>query len=290
MKQRFLFFFKGAAYTTATLIALTLAIPERAKAILGFGDIVFDPSSYATLGHIWSQDVSNYTKLLETVTQLERIYASGLQMYNLSLAMSQSFNGAHKGEWITLAQMAVSDYTQDKYGENRSWSSAVSGNPSQVPNAWQMATVALNNGTYLAGQTPGHSAELARLASMEALDGSSTKCLSTISQYRGNSLVNQLGPILKLEIARAEGTAATNSEIQQLNILAAEHEQGNTESRAQGAINACLVEQQILANKIQRDAIANDLNFATQADQYFASEGPMWGNDASESISTYRSQ
>jgi hypothetical protein len=280
MRKRVLTYARNAVFGVAGLTGVGLLFPQHAHALFGFGDIVFDPTSYATLGHIWTQDISNYAKLIETVTQLEKIYANGMQVYNLSLAMSKSFNGANKAQWAALAQMAVTDYTQDKYGENRTWSSAVSGNPSQVPSAWQKSTIALNNGINLTGETIGQSPALARLASIEAMDGSSTKCLSTISQYRGNSLVNQLGPILKLAIARADGSAATNSEVQQLNILAAEHEQGNTETRAQGQINACLVEQQVLANKIQRDSIAENVNFVADYQQYVASEGPQWGGAA----------
>ena len=281
MEKRALTLFRGALVSVAGLLALNLLFPSQAAALFGFGDIVFDPTSYATLGHIWTQDISNYAKLIETVTQLEKVYANGLQMYNLGVAMSKSFNGANKAQWAAVAQLAVNDYTQDKYGENRAWSQAVSGSPSQVPSAWQQSTIALSNGINLTGQTVGQSPALARLASIEALDGSSTKCLSTISQYRGNSLVNQLGPILKLAIARADGTADTNSQIQQLNILAAEHEQGNTESRAQGQINACLVEQQVLANKIQRDAMTEDMNFRAQYYGYVSSEGPQWGGASS---------
>lgn len=259
----------------AGFVVLVLALAQPAFALFGFGDIVFDPSSYATLGHIWEQDISNYAKMAETVTQLESIYANGLQVYNLANAMSHGFSGANKAEWATIAQMAVADYTQDQYGENRVWSSAVSGNPNQVGAAWKMATLALNNGTYLATQTPGASPGLARLASVEAIDGSSAKCLATISQYRGNSLANQLGPILKLAISRADGTAATNSEIEQLNILAAQHEQSNNELYAQGQINACLVEQQILANKIQRDNQVQTLNNYAKVSSLYSSNPTM---------------
>ena len=280
MRKRFLTYARNALFGVAGVIGVGLLLPQHAHALFGFGDIVFDPTSYAALGHIWTQDISNYAKLIETVTQLEKIYANGMQMYNISLAMSKSFDGANKAQWAALAQTAVADYTQDKYGENLAWSSAVSGNPSQVPSAWQKSTIALNNGLNLTGETIGQSPALARLASIEAVDGSSTKCLSTISQYRGNSLANQLGPILKLAIARADGSAATNSQIQQLNVLAAEHEQGNTEARAQGQINACLVEQQVLANKIQRDSIAENVNFEAEHQQYVASEGAQWGGAA----------
>ena len=259
----------------ATMLAAVMVFARPAVALLGFGDIVFDPSSYATLGHIWQQDISNYAKIVETVTQLERIYANGIQMYNLANAMSKSFSGPNKAEWATIAQMTVADYTRDQYGENSMWPSAVSGNPKQVGAAWQMATLALTNGTYLATQTPGASLGLAHLASIEAIDGSSQKCLATISQYRSNSLANRLGPILKLAIARADGTAATNSEIQQLNILAAQHEQSNNELYAQGQIDACLVEQQILANKIQRDNQVEALNTYAKVASLYATTPTM---------------
>jgi type IV secretion system protein TrbJ len=277
-KKRVLISIRSGLIGALGLFGLALLLPRPAAAIFGFGDIVFDPTSYATLGHIWGQDISNYAKLIQSVQQLEKIYGNAVQVYDLSRAMSQSFSGGNKRQWIALAQTGLADYTHDKYGENQVWSEAVSGNPSQVPNAWQQSTVALNAGLNLAGQTVGQSPALARLASIEAMDGSSTKCLATVSQYRGNSLANQLGPILKLAIARADGHSDTNGEVQQLNILAAEHEQGNTESRAQGQIDACLVEQQILANKIQRDTFAENLNFQTQYQQYVAAEGPQWGS------------
>ena len=139
------------------LFGLALLLPRPAAAIFGFGDIVFDPTSYATLGHIWGQDLSNYAKLIQSVQQLEKIYGNAVQVYDLSRAMSQSFSGGNKQQWIALAQTGLADYTHDKYGENQVWSEAVSGNPSQVPNAWQQSTVALNAGLNLAGQTVGQS-------------------------------------------------------------------------------------------------------------------------------------
>lgn len=273
--------------TIATTILLLIALaPTPGYALFGIGDIVFDPTSYATLGHIWEQDISNASKLVQTVVQLEKIYANGMQVYNLGVAMAKSFSGPNKAQWAAVAQMAVTDYTLDHYGEMRGWPNAVSGNPAQVPGVWKQATLAVDNGLNLAMETTGRSSSLARLASIEALDGSSQKCLATISQYRGNSLANTLGPILRLAIARADGTAATNSQIQQLNILAAEHEQGNTEIRAQGQIDACLVEQQILANKMQRDNQAEALNMRSGFDQTVSTTAMMPGNMAA-TITSY---
>ena len=274
MKLRLTHRRRGIAILASVAVIIAL-FPLQSYALFGFGDIVFDPSSYATLGTIYSSNVSNGVKMAEELIQMEKIYANALQVYQLATAMSQSFSGGHKADWAAVAQMAADDYTHDKYGEGHGWSSAVSGNPNQVPSAWQLSTVAVGNATNLGTETAGQSPALARLASVEAMDGSSMKCLQTVSQYRGNSLANQLGPILKLAIARADGTAGTNSQIEQLNILAAEHEQGNTESRAQGQINACLVEQQILANKIQRDNQAESINTFAKVSGLYSSNPTM---------------
>ena len=54
--------------------------PQRMYALFGFGDIVFDPSSYASLGKIWSQDISNGAKLAETYNQTVKIVKNGLEL------------------------------------------------------------------------------------------------------------------------------------------------------------------------------------------------------------------
>lgn len=254
---------KGFAILAAVLV-LTLAVPRPAQAIFGFGDVVFDPTSYATLGHIWSQDITNYAKFVQTVTQLEKIYGQGLEMYQLGQAAAQFIDGPKKAELQSIAQMAVQDFTEDQQGENALWSSTLNGNPKQAPSAWKMATVALNQGINLAQETPGHSAALARLATLEAMDGTSTGCLQTLAQYHSNTIANTIGPILKLAIARADGTAKTNSEVEQLNLLNAHQGQANNEMMAQGQINSCLAQQMMLANKIQRDNQAEAFNTFAQ--------------------------
>ena len=257
------------------LVAGLLFVPQPALGIFGFGDIVFDPTSYATLGHIWEQDISTTAKIVQEIEQMEKIYANGVQVYTLASAMSHSFDGSHKAEWLTVAQMAAADYTQDKYGENSNWAKTLNGNPALAQSAWSSATVPFSHGSFLDADTRMRPL----LATMEALDGSSTKCLATISTYRANSVLN-LAPILKLAIARADGTADTNSHIQQLNLLNAGNEQANNEQRAQGTVNSCIVEQQILASKMQRDQIADHLNYLGKVNEYQASEGDGWGGAA----------
>lgn len=269
---------KGFGILAASSLAL-LFIAEPARAVFGLGDVVFDPTSWATLGHIWEEDISTTAKLVKEIEETQKIVQNGLDVYRLANTMAQSFNGSHKAEWLTLAQTAAADYTEDKYGENSKWSRMLNGNPNMAQDAWGSSTTPYSNSTFLNGNMAGNPHMRSMLASMEQLDGSSVKCLSTISQYRGNSLMN-LAPILKLAIARADGTADTNGEVKQLSLLNAGSEHQNNEQRAQGALNSCLVEQQIMANKIQRDKIANELNLSAKVAEYTATEGNGWGNAA----------
>ena len=71
--------------------------------------------------------------------------------------------------------------------------------------------------------------------------------------------------------------SGTNSQIEQLNMLNASHGQAVNEARTQSVIQSSDVQQQIIANKIQRDQVANCLDFIGQVDQYSVSQPAMWG-------------
>ena len=50
-----------------------------------------------------------------------------------------------------------------------------------------------------------------------------------------------------------------------------------------------LLEQQTIANKVQRDSLADHLNYESQMDQYLVAEGPHWGG-AAQAITAARLQ
>ena len=99
--------------------------------------------------------------------------------------------------------------------------------------------------SFLAQETLGSSANLSNLASVEATDGSSTKCLSEIAEYRTAAQTNTLA-IGQLQSADDDDGDGTNSEIEQLNLVNAAQAAALHEQQSQGALHACLVEQQIL--------------------------------------------
>lgn len=238
-----------------------LLLPSPAAALFGLGDIVFDPTSYATLGKIWSSDATTLVKVTEEVTQLGEIYANAVQTYKEAMAMAQSITHASRMNWLTVGIDAVNDATTNKYGETANWSALVNGNPALALSAWRSATLPMTDdgNSFLAHETLGSSANLTNLASIEALDGSSTKCLSEIAEYRSAAQTNT-SAINQLQATDEDDGNGTNSEIEQLNLVNAAQAAALHEQQSQGALHACLVEQQILANTWQRNAATETMN------------------------------
>lgn len=256
---------KSVAILAAALL-IALAIPPPAHALLGFGDIVFDPTSYATLGEIWSQDITNYAKLIATVQQLEKIYANGEQMYQVEQQMSTRFT--QKPNWQTLATGAVANLTRNQYGETVNWAAVMNGNPAQAVTAYGNASLQLNPSVDLSREVLGYSQHLANLASVETIDGTNRACLQAVAQYRANQGSNQT-PSSFLNAQSADPGDATNTTIAQLNLLNGAQSQQRMEQVSQGTLQSCLVEEQILANKIQRDNQVAALNtYATIQQKY----------------------
>lgn len=238
-----------------------LLMPTPAAALFGLGDIVFDPTSYATLAKIWSSDASTLTKVTEELGQLRQIYANGVQTYREAMAMAQNVNRFTRLNWLTVGITAVNDATANRFGEAANWAAMVNGNPALASSAWTSATLPMsaNSSSFLSKEALGSSANLANLASVEATDGSSTKCLSEIAEYRSAAQGNAVA-IAQLQSADNDDGDTTNSEIQQLNLVNAAQAAGLHEQQSQGALHACLVEQQVLANTWQRNAAAESMN------------------------------
>ncbi len=209
-----------------------------------------------------------------------------MQVYNLGMAMSHSFSGGQKGAWMTIAQMATNDLTQDKYGETIAWPLMINGHPGLAPQAWATATYPVTHSSFMSGQVPGSSASLAQLATLNAMDGASVSCLQNVANYHANMALN-LPSIMKLAVSHLDGSASTNSNIEQLNMINGHQEQGNTEQRAQGAIQACIAQQQTLQIKLQRDQLAESLDFQGQIHDANAATDLNWGGSA-DTITNYR--
>jgi hypothetical protein len=241
---------------------LLLATATPSFALFGIGDIVFDPTSYASLVSQLTTLESQYNMLKNNVTHF-----------------------SFKQQWQTTLNALKNANVANMFGETAGVNIALNTNsPSASLTAWKTATVPVSSGTttYLKGQTVGNSAQLSQLAMIEMSDSVSPDCLTAVGQYRSGRSQNGTANN-SLTQQQFDTTSATNSEVQQLNLLNAAQAQQLTEMQSQAAMHVCLASQMTVANMQQRNAAAQDLNTAAAVQQQrtvnntsAANEGSTW--------------
>jgi hypothetical protein len=226
-------------------------------ALFGLGDIVFDPTSYGNL-------VSQLTTM-ETQYQMLK---NNIEHFSF------------KQQWQTAFSTMKQANVRDLFGETNGMTTALNTNsPAASSTAWTAATVPVNGTTttYLAGETPG-SAQLSELAMIEASDSVSPDCLTAIGQYRAARAQNAVANN-SLTSKQFDGSTATNSEVEQLNLLNAAAAQKMSEMQSQGILQACLASEMAVDNMQQRNAAALDLNTAAYVAQQRAADDTSAANE-----------
>lgn len=236
-------------------LSYLLVNPSPLYAIFGFGDIVFDPSSYASLGEIWTQDISNGAKLMETYNQTVKIVQNGLQMYNLAMQMSQRVQ--NKSVWKLVGFAVGNEVTQSHYNETINFNAAMNGDVLNAGQAWQQSTLYSGNAGYLGTSTPSNSHRMAEYATIQLLDQTSQCCATILANYKSTQDANRTAED-KLGSDTLDQSDAKNSMVAVLNILSGGHIQAQTQAKANGNLQACLAEQQTLQAKVQRDKLADE--------------------------------
>jgi type IV secretion system protein TrbJ len=241
--------------------AALLLMATPSFALFGIGDIVFDPTSYASL-------VSQLTTLQTQYNMLKN------NITHFSL----------KQQWQTTLHALENVNVANMFGETAGMSIALTTNsPSASSTAWRAATISINGSapTYLAGQSLGN-ARMSQLALIETSDAVSPDCLTAVGQYRSDRSSNMTANSSLLS-QQFDGSDNTNSEVQQLNLLNAAEAQKAAEMQSQGALQACLASQMTVANMERRNAAVEDLNTAVFVQQQrsandtsAADEGNTW--------------
>ena len=220
--------------------SLLLLTATPSFALFGFGDIVFDPSSYASL-------VSQLTTLQTQYTMLK----NNIEHFSF------------KQQWQTTLTALKNTNIRNMFGETSGMTTAFnSDSPSASTTGWTSATVPVTSdaASYLQSEAP-RSAHLSQLAMIEMSDSVSPDCITAVGQYRSARLQNAAANN-SLAANQLDGSSATNSEVQQLNLLNAAEAQKMAEMQNQGTLQACLASQMAVANMERRNAAATDLNTA----------------------------
>ena len=220
--------------------SLLLLTATPGFALFGIGDVVFDPTSYASL-------VSQLTTLQTQYTMLK----NNIEHFSF------------KQQWQTTLTALKNANVKNVFGETNGMTTALNSNsPSASTTGWTAATVPVSSDlpTYIGSQTPG-SPQLSQLAMIEMSDSVSPDCITAVGQYRAARTQNATANS-SLTANQLDGGSSTNSEVQQLNLLNAAEAQKMSEMQSQGVLQACVASQMAVANMQQRNAAATDLNTA----------------------------
>jgi len=264
----------------AGAIALTtgFVFTPPAKAIFGFGDIVFDPTAVAKL----IQQIQQYQQMLQNEIELYQTTKTQYEMLKTNLEQY-----TNKQLWKTWGVALLQSDVANHYGETAAWNQAVNYGQA-VPTAWSMATLPVQNGQFLAQQPLGNSPFLSSLAAVEIQDSAGQISMATLAAVRQEQAANA-GAINQLEQTALSGDPADNTEIKQLNLLNAAQLQNMRIQQGTQALQAEILEQLLAANLEQRNLHAKALNTATQSTGYALSE-PTEPANLGAALSNYNPQ
>ena len=227
--------------------------PSPMYAIFGFGDIVFDPSSWASIGEVWGQDISNGAKLIQSYNEAVKIYENAQQAYALAMQMAQRVTDKHV--WEMAAFGVGEEIAQNHYNETVNFSAVMNGDFVHAGQAWHDSTLNAGNGGYMFLATAQKSNRMAEYATIQMLDASSQRCAQIVANYKQTQDANQ-GAEAHLATDTFDSSDAKNAIVSVLNVLSGGHIHLQTQEKANGNLQACLAEENTLQAKIQRDRLA----------------------------------
>jgi type IV secretion system protein TrbJ len=245
---------------------MKLSILKNRKKLIGIAAVLLVVTpAVAQFGMSIVYDPSEVTQTIANLKQAIQIALTTKQ--SLATMQANLKNFSFKTMWQTGKATMMADAVNNTFGETAGWNTALNTNsPAAANTAWNMANVQVSPGTYLSGQTPGINPDLSSLAMIEAFDASSPNCMNAVGQYRAVRTTNAPAENT-LQNNQLDGSVATNSEIEQLNLLNASDAQRMNELQSQGQLQSCLVEQTTISNMAQRNAAAIAINDAAFVQQ-----------------------
>jgi type IV secretion system protein TrbJ len=253
------------------------------KLLLRGGAILFLPVIvFGQLFNIVSDPVQEAHSAQQMIDDINMIHQA-IQTYNEVAAVYNQLHVSakwinNKNYWLGTATRIVNSNTPDVFGETGTWNGAVNAGIN-VPGAYSQATEATNPPPFWSAYPIGQSLIPAMLASIDITDGSTPAAMLSVGNSRNNQPLNDAA-IQALEATSQDTSPGTNSEVEQLNQIDSGTVLLNRQMEDTNALLTSQTEQQLVANKIQRDALGDAINLYGQIDQTVATQPTAWGNSA----------
>jgi hypothetical protein len=261
MKRRFLIALqsplrtrRNALLSTCLALALLVLIPTSTYAILGVGDIVFDPS--------------NFAEAVEQVSQDIQIVSQEIQTYNL---LKSELRMVASRPWETVATALDSIHVEDFGGQASTASQAIAKAVNGIEDAraaWSNASMAMPMDAVndALSSTLNHTAAPAHANAIQMTDAFATDALRTLGVYRSNQ--SQLtSAIQHLQTAQEATDDADNTPVAQQNITNGILLQLLKLQQSATSLHAVITEQLAAANSWQRNTAADNLTMVSNAIQ-----------------------
>ena len=206
-------------------------------------------------------DVAAIVKLKDQIVTANSILDTSNAIFDKAKTHLQAFQtnatALKTKNWLSYVRSIKGNSTQNRFGETAGIQQAMN-QALNVSTAWQKATMDPGNASFLSSYIPGKSTHLAHLATIEMQDSAGQTAIAALGDYRSTDAQSQTA-YSQLELDVASTSPTFNTEAAQLNLSNAIAIQHLKQQRAATAVNAALLEQQLAANKYQRDATAGHI-------------------------------
>jgi len=233
------------------LVAISLTVP--AMAILGIGDIVFDPTNYEEAIQQLIQLEQQYAKLVQTYEQIRAQYD---QMVFMAKQVPVNMAARYRAAATPWRYSSATN----TYGTTAGWTNGVN-TGADVANGYAQATQPLDQYGGAFGQIPSEQQNRLRTAygTVELTDGANLEGLETIGRMRGNASAVERA-IQFLETDSLSSDPNMNTEIAVLNKINAANLISVRNTQDSNKLLVALAEQQILDAKRKRDSETQAIN------------------------------
>jgi hypothetical protein len=247
----------------------TLACVRPVLAILGLGDIVFDPQ--------------NFEEAVQELAQLQQQYAQLVQTYHMIESQYQQMVWMAKQDPVNMilryrpiASPWLPSTASNTYGTTAAWTAGIN-TGQNVSAGYSGATERLSAYGSAFDNIPSDQADRMKTgyASVELTDGANLSGIQTIGEIRGNANAVETA-IQNLEEDSLSSDPNMNTQIAVLNKINAANVIGLRNTQDTNKLLAALAEEQILQAKRVRDAetdaINQDIQFRSQAKSVMAEQ------------------
>jgi len=228
-------------------------ITSVAFAILGVGDVVYDPAAVANLIKQFHQMEQEYSQLVAT-------YQTVRSQYSQMIFMAKMVPTELRARYRTLATPWRSSAATDTYGTTASWIAAINSGLG-VQSGYQQAIQRLNAYGGVFSHIPTEQLDRVKVnyATVELTDGANQSAIDLLGRLRANA-PQVATAIQNLETDTLSSDPNLNSEIAVLNKINAANLVGLRNGQDTNDLLVALAEEEVVDAKRKRDAEAGAIN------------------------------